>query len=196
MRFVRTRRRTAFAAAGVLAIAGAVSVPAAVAYAATACEVVYATNDWNTGFTANVTIRNLGDPLTSWNLGWTFPNAGQRVTQGWSATVAQTGSQVTATNAAWNGNVPTGGTTSFGFNGTHTGSNPTPTSFTLNGTTCNGQQTNPPPTVALSVPAGPFEAPADIPLTATASDPDGTVSKVEFYRNGLLINTDTTAPYA
>ncbi|MGW0103417.1 glycoside hydrolase family 48 protein, partial [Nocardia sp. NPDC003354] len=44
-------------------------------------------------------------------------------------------------------------------------------------------------------PSGPFEAPADVPLTATASDPDGTISKVEFYRNGLLVNTDTTAPY-
>ena len=39
-------------------------------------------------------------------------------------------------------------------------------------------------------------APADVPLTATASDPDGTISKVEFYRNGLLINTDTATPYA
>lgn len=195
MRFVRMRRRTALAAAGVLAIAGAVSVPVA-AYAATACEVVYATNDWNNGFTANVTIKNLGDPLTSWNLGWTFPNSGQRVTQAWSSTVTQSGSQVTAANVAWNGNVPTGGTTNFGFNGSHTGSNPKPTSFTLNGTVCGGQQTNQPPTVTLGALAGPFEAPADVPLTATASDPDGTISKVEFYRNGLLINTDTTAPYA
>src|SRR4029453_3023878 len=86
MRFVRMRRRTALAAAGVLAIAGAVSVPVA-AYAPTACEVVYATNDWSNGFTANVTIKNLGDPLTSWNLGRTFPNSGQRVTQAWSSTV-------------------------------------------------------------------------------------------------------------
>jgi hypothetical protein len=29
-----------------------------------------------------------------------------------------------------------GASTSFGFNATHTGSNPRPTSFTLNGTTC------------------------------------------------------------
>ena len=35
-----------------------------------------------------------------------------------------------------------------------------------------------------------------MPITATASDSDGTIAKVEFYRNGLLINTDTTAPYS
>jgi hypothetical protein len=195
MNLVRTRRRTAYAAAGVLLTGGLLGIPTG-AYAATSCDVVYATNDWNTGFTANVTIKNLGDPLTGWNLGWTFPDAAQRVTQAWSATVTQSGSQVTATNAAWNGNVPTGGTVNFGFNGTHNGSNPKPTSFTVNGVTCAGQQQNQPPTIALSTPAGPFEAPADVPLTATASDPDGTVSKVEFYRNGLLVNTDSAAPYA
>jgi hypothetical protein len=196
MKSVRTRRRrAAYAATGALLIGGLISVPTG-AYAATSCDVVYATNDWNNGFTANVTLKNLGDPLTSWNLGWTFPNAGQRVTQAWSSTITQSGATVTATNAAWNGSVPTGGTISFGFNGTHTGSNPKPTSFTLNGTVCGGAPVNQPPTVALSTPAGPFTAPADVPLTATASDPDGTISKVEFYRNGLLINTDTTSPYA
>ncbi|HET6532865.1 MAG TPA: glycoside hydrolase family 48 protein [Actinoplanes sp.] len=194
MKLVRTRRRTVIAAAGVLLTGGLISVPTG-AYAATSCDVVYVTNDWNTGFTANVTIRNLGDPLNGWTMGWTFPNAGQRVTQAWSASITQSGSQVTATNAAWNGNVPTGGTVNFGFNGSHTGSNPKPTSFTINGVTCGGAPQNQAPTVTLSTPAGPFEAPADVPLTATASDPDGTISKVEFYRNGLLVNTDTAAPY-
>jgi hypothetical protein len=50
--------------------------------------------------------------------------------------------------------------------------------------------------VDLSIPAGPFTAPATVPLTATASDPDGTIDRVEFYRNGLLVNTDNTPPYA
>ncbi len=192
---VRPRRRVAFAAAAVLAAGGLVALPPGPAYAATSCDVTYATNDWNDGFTANVTLKNLGDPLTGWTLGWTFPDAGQRVTQAWSSTVTQSGRQVTATNAAWNGSVPTGGSVSFGFNGAHTGSNPRPPSFTLNGTACNGAPQNQAPTVTLGALAGPFEAPADVPLTATATDPDGTISKVEFYRNGLLINTDTTAPY-
>ena len=38
--------------------------------------------------------------------------------------------------AAWNPGLPAGGTVSFGFNGTHTGANPAPSTFTLNGTAC------------------------------------------------------------
>ncbi|MEV7327264.1 glycoside hydrolase family 48 protein [Micromonospora sp. NPDC093244] len=195
MRQLARRRRVAIIAAVALAVGG-VTLPAGAAQAAPACDVVYATNDWNNGFTANVTIKNLGDAVSNWTLKWTFPNSGQRVTQGWSARFSQTGSEVTATNESYNGNLGTGASTTIGFNGSHTGSNPKPTSFTLNGTTCNGTAANQPPTVSLGVPSGPFTAPADVPLTATASDPDGTISKVEFYRNGLLINTDTSAPYA
>ncbi|WP_431910471.1 glycoside hydrolase family 48 protein [Micromonospora carbonacea] len=189
------RRRTAMLAATTLVVGG-IALPAGAAQAAPACDVVYATNDWGSGFTANVTIKNLGDALSSWSLKWTFPNSSQRVTQGWSAKWSQSGSEVTATNESYNGNIGTGGSTTIGFNGSYSGSNPKPTSFTLNGTPCNGTPANQPPTVTLGVPTGPFTAPADVPLTATASDPDGTISKVEFYRNGMLVNTDTSAPYA
>ncbi|MCZ7428561.1 cellulose binding domain-containing protein [Micromonospora sp. WMMA1949] len=188
------RRRTAMVAATALVIGG-VALPAGAAQAAPACDVTYATSDWNNGFTATVTIKNLGDALNNWSLKFTFPNSSQRVVQGWSARWSQSGSEVTATNESWNGSLPTGASTSIGFNGSYSGSNPKPTAFTLNGVACNGAQTNQPPTVSLSVPSGPFEAPADVPLTATAGDADGTISKVEFYRNGLLVNTDTTAPY-
>ncbi|MFU8873141.1 glycoside hydrolase family 48 protein [Micromonospora sp. SL4-19] len=189
------RRRTAMVAATVLAIGG-VTLPAGAAQAAPSCDVTYVTNDWNNGFTANIDLKNLGDPVNGWTLKFTFPTSSQQVVQGWSAKWSQSGNQVTATNETWNGSLGTGTTTNIGFNGSHTGSNPKPTSFTLNGVTCNGTVANQPPTVSLSVPAGPFVAPASVPLTATASDPDGTISKVEFYRNGLLVNTDTTAPYA
>ena len=194
MRLLARRRRTAMVAATALVIGG-VALPAGAAQAAPACDVTYATSDWNNGFTATVTIKNLGDALNNWSLKFAFPNSSQRVTQGWSAKWSQSGSEVTATNESWNGSLPTGASTSIGFNGSYSGSNPKPTAFTLNGVACNGAQTNQPPTVSLSVPSGPFEAPADVPLTATASDSDGTISKVEFYRNGLLVNTDTTAPY-
>ena len=50
----------------------------------------------------------------------------------------QSGTAVTAKNASYNGAIPTDGTVSFGFNGAWTGSNPVPTSFALNGVTCNG----------------------------------------------------------
>ncbi len=43
---------------------------------------------------------------------------------------------MTATSLSYNGTLAPGASTSIGFNGTHTGSNPKPTSFTLNGSTC------------------------------------------------------------
>jgi endoglucanase len=102
---------------------------------ATGCRVAYTTNDWGSGFTATVTITNGPAAVNGWTL--TFPyTAGQKVSQAWSATVTQSGTQVTATNTSWNGSLPAGGTVSFGFNATHTGTNPRPATFTLNGTAC------------------------------------------------------------
>ncbi len=40
-----------------------------------------------------------------------------------------------------------------------------------------------------------FQTGAAIPLAATASDSDGTVAKVEFLADGVVVATDTTAPY-
>ncbi len=40
-----------------------------------------------------------------------------------------------------------------------------------------------------------FAAPASVVITATATDADGTVSKVEFYNGGTLLGTDATSPY-
>jgi hypothetical protein len=54
------------------------------------------------------------------------------------------------------------------------------------------------PTVLLTSPAGGavFAAGTTIPLAATASDPDGSIVKVEFYRAGTtLIGTAATTPY-
>jgi cellulose binding protein with CBM2 domain len=42
----------------------------------------------------------------------------------------------TATNLDWNRTLAPNSSTSFGFNGTFTGSNPAPATFTLNGNTC------------------------------------------------------------
>jgi cellulose 1,4-beta-cellobiosidase len=142
------RRALALAGAGALVAGGLVTIPVTVAHAATQCDVAYSTNDWPGGFTANITLKNLGDPINGWTLGWTFPNAGQRVQQGWSAELTQSGSQVTARSLSYNGSLATGASTSIGFNGAWSGSNPRPTSFTLNGVTCNGgtTPTTPPPT--------------------------------------------------
>ncbi len=55
-----------------------------------------------------------------------------------------------------------------------------------------------PPSVSLTSPVGGslFTAPASITLTASASDSDGTVSRVDFYDGSTLIGSDATAPYS
>lgn len=57
--------------------------------------------------------------------------------------------------------------------------------------------TNVPPSVTLTSPSHGvnYIQGAAIPLTASATDSDGIITKVEFYDGTTLINTDTTAPY-
>jgi uncharacterized protein (DUF2141 family) len=56
---------------------------------------------------------------------------------------------------------------------------------------------NQPPSVSLTSPANgaTFSAPATITVSASASDTDGTVSKVDFFAGTTLIGTDTSSPY-
>lgn len=55
-----------------------------------------------------------------------------------------------------------------------------------------------PPTVSLTAPANntEFVQNTTITLTATASDTDGSISRVDFYDGATLIGTDNTAPYS
>jgi pectate lyase len=115
--------------------AGAVVV-ATSADAAAGCEATYAVAaQWQGGFTAEVSVRNLGDAVDGWRATWSF-TAGQQVTSGWNAAVTQSGSQVGATNLDWNRRLETGGGASFGFQGTWTGGNPVPGTLALNGVAC------------------------------------------------------------
>jgi Tol biopolymer transport system component/PKD repeat protein len=57
---------------------------------------------------------------------------------------------------------------------------------------------NIPPSVAIMSPVAgaSFAEPATIGISATASDPDGTISSVRFYVNSSLVGSSTVAPYA
>jgi len=125
------------AAGNVSAASSALSVTTKTTTPTGTCKVTYNAPSWNTGFTASVRITNTGTtPLNGWTLKFSFAN-GQQVQQGWSANWTQSGANVTATNAAWNGTLAPGQTADIGFNGSHTGTNTNPTSFTLNGTACS-----------------------------------------------------------
>jgi len=124
-------------AAAVVAAGTAAVLTATAAQAASGCRVTYTvSSQWQGGFGASVDITNLGDPVTSWKLTWSFAS-GQTVTQLWNGSLTQAGAQVTVSNASYNGSIGTGGTVNFGFNGSWTSSNPVPTDFALNGVPCN-----------------------------------------------------------
>ncbi|WP_431973751.1 non-reducing end alpha-L-arabinofuranosidase family hydrolase [Micromonospora haikouensis] len=159
--------------AGVALLASATVAVALPANAAAAgCSVNYAvSSQWQDGFGANVSITNLGDPLSSWTLTWSY-GAGQTVTQAWNATVTQSGTAVTAKNVSYNGAIATNASVSFGFNGSWSGSNPVPTSFALNGVTCNGGTTpTTPPTGSPTTPPPTTPPPTTPPPTGTCNLP-------------------------
>src|SRR6266496_494223 len=118
----RGRRFMAAAVSFVVMLTTAVmALGASPASAAPACRVDYTVNDWGGGFTANLTINNLGDAFTNWTLTFTWPGD-QRIT---------------------NGSIGNGSSTTVGFNGSYSGTNTAPTAFAINGTACTGQPGDP-----------------------------------------------------
>ena len=144
------------------------------ARAAAGCQVNYVANQWSGGFTANVRLTAGDAAVDGWTVTWTY-RGDQRITSGWNAQVTQAGAVVTATNVAWNGNLPAGGSTEFGVQGTYATSNAAPTDFTLNGTPCNGSATptGAPPTTAPPTTAPPTSAPPTTPPPTTGPPPAG-----------------------
>ena len=88
-----------------------------ISYAATATgsyTVDYTMNDWGAGATVSVTIKNTDSAaINDWTLAWDF-TGNQKVTNMWNATYTQSGTTVTAKNTAYNSNIPSNGSVSFG----------------------------------------------------------------------------------
>jgi len=192
------KRSLLLSCATVAAVGAGLLVATTNAQAAAGCQVTYTvTNQWTGGFGAAVTITNLGDPISSWSLGWSF-GAGQTITQLWNGTVSQSGSQVTVTNASYNGSIATGGSAGFGFNASATSANPVPTGFTLNGVACTGATT--PTTGATTTPTTP---PTTSPTPGTFGNPvvwqdfaDGDIIRVgdAYYYSASTMHYSPGAP--
>jgi cellulase/cellobiase CelA1 len=102
------------------------------------CEVTYdVRNQWNWGFTADITLKNTGPtPINGWTLAWAFPN-GQVIYEAWGSSIIGAGPNASIQNASWNANLAPGQTVgNIGFNAHHFGVNGEPVSFTLNGQSC------------------------------------------------------------
>jgi len=84
-------------------------------------------SDWGSGFNADVTVTDSGSaPINGWTVTWTF-GGNQQVSSLWNAAYSQSGEKVTASNENYNGSLAAGGSTSFGFGATYSGSNAVPT---------------------------------------------------------------------
>lgn len=90
------------------------------------CSVSYAiTGQWSGGFQADVRVTAGSAAIRGWTVRWTYAN-GQTVAQSWGATITSSGSSVTATNAAYNGSLGAGASTTFGLIGSWNGTNAVP----------------------------------------------------------------------
>ena len=128
-------------------------------------------SDWGSGFVIAVSITNTGSAITSWTLGYSY-SGNQKLSGGWSGTWSQSGSAITVANASWNGSLGTGASTQIGAQFTYSGSNAAPTTFTLNGTTCNGASPSPSPSPSTSPTSSP--SPSTSPTASPSPSPTST----------------------
>jgi endoglucanase len=141
--------------------------PARAATASADCVVRYAVSaQWNTGFTAALTITNAGSPITGWTLQYTFAG-NQQLAQGWSGSWSQQGAGVTVTSESWNGTLATGASAQIGANFSYSGDNPAPGAFRVNGAACTAAGTGPLP---------PAAAPPSSPASPASSSPAASAS--------------------
>ena len=90
------------------------------------CSASVSVNQWTGGFVATVTVKAGSAAMGGWTVGVTLPS-GAAVTSTWSAQATGSTGTVSFANASYNGSVPAGGSTSFGFQGTGVGPSATPT---------------------------------------------------------------------
>ncbi len=72
-------------------------------------------NSWSGGYQAQITVTNTGTAATAgWATSFIFPGT-QTIASSWNAVATQTGAQVTAVNAAWDGAIQAGASTTWGL---------------------------------------------------------------------------------
>jgi endoglucanase len=92
-------------------------------------------NEWNTGFTAVVRIKNNRNTvINGWNINWTYSD-GSKITNSWNGIVTGT-NPYNAVNLSWNGNIQPGQSVEMGVQGTK-GTNTNAQVPLITGTACN-----------------------------------------------------------
>jgi chitinase len=195
VRSKRTRSRAAAALTALLLPLAALVGLATPAQAATATATYAKASDWGTGFEGKWTVKNTGTAaISSWTIEWDFPS-GTAVTSAWDADVTSSGTHWTAKNKSYNGTLAAGASTSFGFNGSGSGS---PSNCVLNGGSCDGSVTVPgdtPPT-APGTPTASSVTTTSLTLGWSAATDDKGIKNYDVYRGTTKIATVTGTSYA
>lgn len=108
---INSARRYALITPALWLLAGLIATP--FAHAQTADCTYSISNEWSTGYTANIRItNNSAQTINGWNVSWHYQN--NQMTNGWNANF--TGNNpFQASNLAWNGNITPGTHVEFGF---------------------------------------------------------------------------------
>ena len=96
------------------------------------CSATYTHNDWGTGATVSITIKNNGSTaVNGWTVSFNY-TGNQKITNAWNCNYTQNGNSVTLKNVDYNSTIPAGGSITIGFNITYSGTNSIPTNITVN----------------------------------------------------------------
>ncbi|WFE41030.1 Ig-like domain-containing protein [Micromonospora sp. WMMD998] len=164
-------RILALATAAAVVVGGAITMVLPPAYAAATCTVDYTiTREWSTGFWAELTVTNLGAPVTDWWLRFRAAN-NQMITMGLDRLpdgyTLGSGEMypLTTLRPPAGSTLPTGGSVTVRFGGNYRGTDPVPTDWLLSGQPCDGDVGGPAPSSPpASGSAQPSPSPTPSPL--------------------------------
>src|SRR5436305_1377537 len=127
--------RTLIASGAVALVTGAVALIVPPAFAATGVTATFSKSGWDTGYTAQYTIKKSGSsPVNGWTVTFGLPS-GTTMGSYWDSLVSSGGNHYTAKNREYNGTIAAGASVSFGFVASGTGD---PTNCQVNGASCTG----------------------------------------------------------
>ncbi|HEY2760890.1 MAG TPA: cellulose binding domain-containing protein, partial [Pirellulales bacterium] len=118
--------------------------------AATVAADYEVTQNWGSGFQAQLTLRNSqSTPVSNWTLEFDY---GASITSIWDGKiVSHTGTHYVVSNAGWNSTLAASGQVEFGFVAAPGNGPASPSNYLLNGKSLSGGTTPPPlPTVSVA----------------------------------------------
>ncbi|MFD0687933.1 cellulose binding domain-containing protein [Actinomadura fibrosa] len=160
--------------------------PVAASAAGTVTATFAKTSDWGSGYEAKYTIKNdTGAAVSGWRVEFDVPS-GSTIGSYWDALLTTSGQHAAFTNRDYNASIAPGGTASFGFLVSGSG---TPQNCTVNGASCTGGTTTP---GAPSAPGAPtVTSRTDTSLALSWSASTGTVTGYRVYEGTTVRATVT-----